>query len=66
MDKILPYMKFVVAIVGAGVTSALTLTPTDVPEFKYLTIASAVLTAIAVYATPNRSVEQADGRHEAV
>lgn len=65
MNKVLPYMKFVVAVIGAGVTSALTLTPSDVPEFKYLTIASAVLTAIAVYATPNRTAE-ADGRHEAV
>lgn len=63
MEKILPYMKFVVAIVGAGITSALTLTPSDDPMFKYLTIASAVVTAIMVYATPNRA---SDGRHEAV
>lgn len=63
MDKILPYMKFVVAIVGAGITSALTLTSSDDPMFKYLTIASAVITAVMVYATPNRA---ADGRHEAV
>ncbi len=62
MDKILPYMKFVVAIVGAGVTSALTLTAPDAVEFKYLTIASAVLTAILVYVVPN----QKDGAHEAV
>lgn len=62
MDRILPYLKFVVAIIGAGVTSALTLTLPDDPAFKYLTIASAVLTAIAVYATPNKPV---DGRHEA-
>lgn len=62
MDKFLPYMKFVVAVIGAGVTSALTLTLPEDPAFKYLTIASAVLTAIAVYATPNTQV---DGRHEA-
>jgi hypothetical protein len=55
MDKIWPYMKFIVSVIGAGVTSALTLTDTADPMFKYLTIASAVLTAIAVYVTPNQS-----------
>jgi hypothetical protein len=48
-------MKFIVSVIGAGVTSALTLTDTADPMFKYLTIASAVLTAIAVYVTPNQS-----------
>lgn len=62
MDKFLPYMKFIVAVIGAGITSALTLTPVDDPAFKFLTIASAVVTAIAVYVVPNRT----DGRHEAL
>lgn len=65
MDQILPYMKFVVAVIGAGVTSALTLTLPEEPAFKYLTIASAVLSAILVYAVPNKPSE-VDGRHEAV
>ena len=63
MDKFLPYAKFVVAILGAGVTSALSIADPGTDLFKYLTIASAVLTAVAVYAVPNRD---ANGRHEAV
>lgn len=63
MDKFLPYAKFIVAVLGAGVTSALSLADPGTDVFKYLTIASAVLTAVAVYAVPNKPV---DGRHEAV
>ena len=62
MDKIAPYAKFVVAVIGAGITSALQLTAPSDPAFKYLTIASAIVTALAVYFTPNAPV---DGRHEA-
>lgn len=62
MDKLTPYMKFVVAVIGAGITSALTLTLPEDPAFKYLTIASAVVSAIAVYVVPN----SATGKHEAL
>lgn len=61
MDNVLAYAKFIVAIVGAGVTSALTLTAPDTDVFKYLTIASAVISAILVYAVPNK----VPGAHEA-
>lgn len=54
MEKVLPYLKFVVAIVGAAVTTALTLTTIEAPEYKWLMIASSILTAIAVYAVPNK------------
>ena len=64
MDKLLPYAKFVVAIIGAGITSALTVVGPDEPLFKILTVASAICTAIAVYAVPNQ--DSKDGRHEAV
>lgn len=57
MEKVLPYAKFVVSIIGAGITSALSLATPDAPEFKYLTIASAIVTAILVYAVPNRTVD---------
>lgn len=63
MDKILPYAKFVVAIVGAAITSALTVVGPDTDLFKVLTVASAVCTAVAVYVVPN---QPADGRHEAL
>lgn len=61
MDKILPYAKFVVSIIGAGVVSALTFAGPDTDLFKWLTVASAVITAILVYQIPN----QVDGKHEA-
>lgn len=54
-NKLAPYAKFVVAVMGAGVTSALALTPSDDPLFKLLTIASSVITALGVYFTPNQS-----------
>jgi hypothetical protein len=62
MKNIPEYAKFIVAVIGAGITSALTLTLPDDPAFKYLTIASAVVSAIAVYVVPNRDT----GRHEAL
>ena len=63
MDKLTPYMKFVVAVLGAGITAALQLADPGTDLFKYLTIASAMVTAVAVYVVPNKPV---DGRHEAV
>lgn len=54
LDKLAPYAKFVVAVIGAGVVSALALTAPDDPMFKLLTIASSVITAIGVYFTPNK------------
>lgn len=58
----LAYAKAIVAIIGAGITSALTFAVKDSPEFMWLTIASSVVTAIGVYFVPNAQV---NGRHEA-
>lgn len=45
--------KAIVAIIGAGVTAALGIFPADTSTWKALTIAAAILTAAAVYLTPN-------------
>ena len=63
MEKFLPYAKVVAAIVGAAITSALTVVGPDTDLFKILTVASAVITAVVVYAVPNQA---SDGRHEAL
>lgn len=46
------YMKFIVAIIGALITTALTLW-TDGDVQKWLIIANAGITAIGVYQIPN-------------
>lgn len=46
------YAKFIVAILGAAVTTALTIWTTGTAE-NWLVIASSVLTAITVYSVPN-------------
>ena len=50
MDR---YRKFIVALLGAAVTSALQIWGPDTQVGQVLTIASAVLTAAAVYALRN-------------
>ena len=55
-------MKFVAAILGAVITSALTVVGPDTDLFKVLTVVSAGITAVAVYLVPN---QPSDGRHEA-
>jgi NAD-dependent SIR2 family protein deacetylase len=45
--------KAIVAIFGAGVTAALGIFPEGTTTWNALTIASAVLTACAVYLVPN-------------
>lgn len=52
------YAKAIVAVAGAGVTAALGLVGPDSPAFIWLTIAAAVLTAAAVYATPNATTTE--------
>lgn len=66
MVNIAAYAKFIVAIVGAGITAALQFTlPTD-PAFKWLTIGMAVVTSVGVYFVPNAPVsDSTQGRHEA-
>lgn len=48
------YAKALVAIAGGAVTSALALFPPDTSVWTGLTIASAALTAAAVYLVPNK------------
>lgn len=47
------YAKAVVAVIGAAVTSALAIFPQGSTVWNALTIASAALTALAVYLVPN-------------
>jgi hypothetical protein len=53
MNNIKEYAKFVVGVIGAGLTAALQFAAPDTNEFKWLTIAIAVVTAITVYFVPN-------------
>lgn len=53
------YAKAIIAILGAAVTSALTLVGPEDQLFKILTVAAAVLTAAGVYLVPNGSTEDA-------
>lgn len=48
------YAKAIAAILGAGVTAALGIFPPDTDAWTVLTIASALLTAVAVYLVPNQ------------
>lgn len=48
-----PYLKFVVSVVGAVVTSLLAVLPQP-PH--WLVVVSSVLTALAVYVVPNNEV----------
>ncbi len=47
------YAKAIVAVIGAAVTSALAIFPQGTTTWNALTIASAALTALAVYIVPN-------------
>jgi hypothetical protein len=52
------YAKAIVAILGAGVTSALTIWGPETSVGRFLVIASALLTAAAVYLVPNASAQR--------
>ena len=52
------YAKAIVAILGAAVTSALTVWGPDTNVGRFLVIASAALTAAAVYQVPNTPASQ--------
>lgn len=62
MEKIAPYAKAVVAIVGAVVTACLTQFPDSEAVQEWGPIVSALLTAVSVYAVPNKDPE---ARHQA-
>lgn len=50
------YVKFIVAAVGGAITSALTIWGPDTTVGQVLVVASALITAISVYAFPNEQV----------
>lgn len=47
--------KFLVAVAGAGVTSALTIWGPETSAGQVLVVVAAVLTAIGVWAVPNQA-----------
>jgi uncharacterized membrane protein YadS len=51
-EKVQQYAKFIVALIGAVVTSGVNLIPEEYSQ--WLTVVVAVLTAVAVYAVPNK------------
>jgi hypothetical protein len=54
MTKVQPYLKFVVAIFGAVVTTALVQFPDNSTVQTWGPIVVTVLTALGVYAVPNK------------
>lgn len=54
--KIQHYSKFIAALIGTAVTAGTTLIPAE--GIEWLTFVGALLTAVAVYAVPNKPVEQ--------
>lgn len=53
MSKFAPYMKSIVAILGAVLTAVVTQFPDNEAVQQWGPIVSALLTALAVYAVPN-------------
>jgi len=53
------YSKAGAAIIGAGVTAGLGIVTPDTELYNVLTIVSAMLTAFAVYAVPNKAGDDA-------
>jgi len=58
----LAYAKAIVAVIGVGVTTLLGLIPPDTQGWTILTVASAMLTALAVYLVPNEPLPPAEPR----
>ena len=54
MTKVLPYLKFGVAIAGAVVTTALTQYPDNHSVQTWGPIAASIVTALGVYTVPNK------------
>jgi low affinity Fe/Cu permease len=54
MEALKPYAKFVVAIIGAVVTWAVATFPDNLTVQTYVSLASAILTAVGVYLVPNK------------
>lgn len=60
LQKIAPYNKFVVAVVGALITwgyVVVTSEPTAITSLEWVGLAGGVGTALGVYAAPNQGVK---------
>lgn len=64
MNQVAPYLKAVVAIIGAGITAALGLVAPDTDLFTVLTVLAAMSTAAGVYLVPNAPAD-GTGQHRA-
>lgn len=56
LNKLKPYRKFIVAIIGAGLTWAVAEYAGDPDVSKWLSLVTAILTAASVYQVPNEEV----------
>ena len=61
MTRVQPYMKAIVAILGAVLTAVVTQFPDNEAVQQWGPIVSALLTALAVYAVPNKDPQ---GTHQ--
>lgn len=61
MNSIAPYMKTVVAVLGAVLTAVMTQFPDSEQVQQWGPIVSALLTALAVYVVPNKDPQ---GTHQ--
>lgn len=53
--KVQEYAKFIAALIGSAVTAGATLLPAE--GLEWLSFVAALLTAVAVYAVPNKPAE---------
>ena len=65
MTKFLPYAKALIAILGAAITTALVQLPDSEAVQTYGPIVASILTALSVYAVPNKD-PQAEHQDESV
>lgn len=57
LQKLSPYRKTIVAIIGAALTWAIANYANDPEVSKYLSLLTALLTAAGVYQVPNKAVK---------
>lgn len=57
LEKLAPYRKFVVAAVGAALTWGVATYANDPDVSKWLSLATAVFTALGVYQVPNKETK---------
>lgn len=57
IEAIKPYRKFIVAAIGAALTWAVATYANDPEVSKWLSLATAMATALGVYQVPNEQLE---------